>query len=161
MHIMRVWMAVLAIAVLVLSITLAQGSGVVGVLANVSPATDFSIPEGTTVELQPQSGQIGIWSNTFGLDFLENSPNALLAQCSDDGHLVTNYNNAWVRMTNQLRVNDHPVSSDSTYVGEIFFNIGEDGMDLPLSQEVTFNDPASVYEGTLTLTLSPDIPLTG
>jgi len=151
MHLMRVWMAFLAIAMLVLSITLAEGNGVVDILANISPASEFVIDQGTVVLSNPPSGQIGTWTGKFGLDFLENGPNALLAQGSNGGLLTSPDGN----MKNQIQINGVSVSGSSTDVQERFTALGEITMDLPISQEVTYNDPAGNYAGEITLTLSP------
>jgi len=153
MGLIQFLMAVSAISMLLLSISLAQGSGVVDVLVNVSPATNFVIPHGTTVELYPPgTDPIATWTGTYTLHFFENSPNDLLVQDSNSqgGHLWSGSH----QMANSLQVFGVPIGNNQIKV-HTFSDIGEITSDLPLSQVVIWSDPAGVYTGGITLTLSP------
>ena len=149
----KFWMVVPVIYMLLLSISFAQGSEVIDVLVNVSPSTNFVIPHGTTVELYPPgTDPIATWTGRYTLHVFENSPNDLLVQDSNNqGGYLSNSNH---QMVNSLQVFGVPVGNNQISV-HTFSDIGEITANLPLSQVVAWSDPAGVYTGGITLTLSP------
>ena len=154
MHLLRVWMAILAITMLVLSITLAQNNCDVSACVRQDSEISSASENVKFGEITP-----GQWKSTdpLTINVNENSPNDLLVedQTDHDGHLYNEQ--ADHLMEKGLEVGTLLVNSSPKTLEQLI-DPGTSVNKFDLHQEVTWNDPVGFYWGQITLTLSPSDP---